>query len=130
MAKLTPPRAGIPVGTVTVAGVTYDAEIHPEWHRYLAFGLFERVGGVVAPSNNDLDSFLQFDIREADAAELQKRVSDIESVSEYQSFSAMAELVKRVADLEASLALVDALNAQVAQLSARISDQEMTGVFK
>ena len=84
----------------------------------------------MAPSNNDLDSFLQFDIREADAAELQKRVNDIESVSEYQSFSAMAELVKRVADLEASLALVDSLNAQVAQLSARISDQEMTGVFK
>ena len=130
MAKLTPPRNGIPLASVTVAGIEYDAEINPEWLRYLTFGLFERVGGVTAPSNTDLDSFLQFDIREADAAELQKRVRDLESVTEASTVAVQAELLKRVADLEMSVSLIDALQAQVAQLSARIADQETAGVFK
>ena len=130
MAKLTPPRNGIPLASVTVAGIEYDADINPEWMRYLTFGLFERVGGVTAPSNTDLDSFLQFDIREADAAELQKRVRDLESVTEASTVAVQAELLKRVADLEMSVSLIDALQAQVAQLSARIADQETAGVFK
>lgn len=130
MANLTPPRAGIPVGKVTIQGVEYDAMIHPEWLRYLSNGLFERVGGVVAPTNVDLDAFMQFDIREADAAELQKRVRDLENVTEAPTVAIQAELAKRVADLELSVSLIDALQAQVAQLSARIADQETAGAFR
>lgn len=130
MANLTPPRAGIPIGRVNVSGQDYEVAIHPEWLRYLANGIFERVGGVTAPTNTDLDAFLQFDIREADAAELQKRVRDLETVTEAPTVAIQTELAKRVADLETSVSLVDALQAQIAQLSARIADLETQGAFR
>jgi len=48
--------------------------VTPSWYRYLMVDLFNRVGGTTAPSNNELDQFAQYDIREADTAELSKRV--------------------------------------------------------
>jgi hypothetical protein len=54
MAKtLTPPRAGIPLASVIVGGAQYDAQINPEWLRYMQ-GLFDRAGGTSGPSTSDL----------------------------------------------------------------------------
>jgi hypothetical protein len=61
MANLTPPRAGIPVGKVTIQGVEYDAAIHPEWLRYLSNGLFYRTGGVSSYTNDELQPTEQKD---------------------------------------------------------------------
>ena len=130
MPSLTPPRNGIPIATVTIQGREYEAQAHPEWMRFLTDGLFYRVGGVNAPNNNDLDSFLQFDIREADAAELQKRVANLEEAAESQTVSLQAELAKRLDDVEAAISHADSLRAQVAELSAKIKAIERQGAFR
>jgi hypothetical protein len=99
----------------------------PDFARYLEIQRL-RTGGDIAQSNNDLDGWLQFDVREADAAELAKRVRDIES-NEPQDYAAMvAELSKRVASLEAELMHMASLAAQVAELSKRVSSDN-NGMF-
>lgn len=58
MTTVTPPNIRIPIGRVTVGGVTQDVAIHPEFHRFLMFDLFRRAGGTQAPSNLELDAVI------------------------------------------------------------------------
>lgn len=76
-APLTLPQARIPLGWVMVSGQRAPVSIDIEWMRAL-IGMWQRMGGVYAPSNNELDNGLQFDVRESESAELAKRLSDLE----------------------------------------------------
>ena len=91
--------------------------------------LWLRTGGAVALTNNDLDSMLQFDIREADSAELQKRVNDLESAIPTSCDAAVAELQKRISDLEVEIGSLAAVAAQVAQLRSQVADLQNQGMF-
>ena len=68
-----------------------------EWYRFFE-QLFVRVGGEVGPTNNELDNGLQFDVRESEAAEITKRLNDLERLFHISDTSAamahVAELLK------------------------------------
>lgn len=91
--------------------------------------VFFRIGGTNAPTNNDLDNGLQFDIREADTAELAKRVRDLECNEPADNTAAIAELVKRVRDLETELTAYAGLAAQVAELRKALTDTQTESLF-
>lgn len=55
---ITPPKAQIPIGTITINGVRYDVAQHPEFVRFF-FDLLRRVGGSSATSNTDLASMVE-----------------------------------------------------------------------
>jgi len=90
---------------------------------------FLRMGGVYAPSNTELDEYLQFDIREADTSELAKRVRDIEAVEPATHIAQIAELTKRVAELEDEVSAIANLTAQVAELSKALRDSQTESMF-
>lgn len=140
------PQQRIPLGEVTINGVKYPVQIATPWYRVF-FSFFNALGGSSGPSVPDLDAGLQYDVREADWAELSKRVVDIErdqwasaSPADIAQLDArldnlaadepvhllahIAELSKRIADIETELAASVSLHAQVAQLAARLSDAE------
>lgn len=48
-----------------------------EWYKFFE-QVFIRGGGTYAPTNGEIDNQLQFDVREAEAGELAKRLSDLE----------------------------------------------------
>lgn len=58
-----------------------------EWYRFFE-QVFVRVGGEVGPTNNELDNGLQFDVRESEAAELSKRLNDLERLFHISDTSA------------------------------------------
>lgn len=58
-----------------------------EWYRFFE-QLFVRVGGEVGPTNNELDNGLQFDVRESEAAEITKRLNDLERMVHISDTSA------------------------------------------
>jgi hypothetical protein len=58
-----------------------------EWYRFFE-QLFVRVGGEVGPTNNELDNGLQFDVRESEAAEITKRLNDLERLFHVSDTSA------------------------------------------
>jgi hypothetical protein len=143
---LDKPQQRIPLGEVTINGVKYPVQIATPWYKVF-FSFFNALGGAGAPSVPDLDAGLQYDVREADWAELAKRVVDIERdqwtaaspadvaqvAARVDAFAAdepahllahIAELSKRIADVEAELSASVSLHAQVAQLAARLSDAE------
>lgn len=138
------PQQRIPLGSVTIGGTEYPVTISTPYYRVL-FSYFNALGGSSGATVPDLDAALQYDVREADWAELEKRVRDIERDEwEYASpadvaqvaarvdafagdepaalLAQVAELTKRVAELEAQLSMADNLGAQVAQLAAQIRD--------
>jgi hypothetical protein len=125
---LTPPKTLIPIGWVTINGQRLAVTTDPEWQRYFD-AMFKRQGGTYAPTNNDLDAFMQFDIREADSAELKKAVRDLEVAVAPDQTAALAEALKRISDIEQQLSIADALVAQVAQLRSQIADLQITGAF-
>jgi hypothetical protein len=128
MITLLTPRAGIPIGEFYLpGGVKIDVNLNGEFRRFLE-ALVARSGGVVGPSVTDLDSLLQFDIREADCAELEKRVRDIEADAQPSPWAAIAEMGKKIADQDASI--VDALMAELAELKKRVADLETSGAFR
>lgn len=96
-APLTLPQARIPLGWVMVSGQRAPVSIDIEWMRAL-IGMWQRMGGVYAPSNNELDNGLQFDVRESESAELTKRINDLERLFHISDTSAamahVAELLK------------------------------------
>jgi hypothetical protein len=96
--------------------------ITPPWTRYF-LQVFERIGGTSGSTITDLDNYLQFDIREAESSELAKRVRDIEADEHVDIAATVAELTKRVADLETEIASLVSLQAQLAQLASLINDQ-------
>lgn len=58
MNTLTPPQARIPFGYVQIGAQRLEVQPHPEWMRYFAQALMQRVGGTVAPTITDLDGDL------------------------------------------------------------------------
>lgn len=58
-----------------------------EWYRFFE-QMFVRVGGEVGPTNNELDNGLQFDVRESEAAEITKRLNDLERMVHISDTSA------------------------------------------
>lgn len=86
-APLTLPQARIPLGWVMVSGQRAPVSIDIEWMRAL-IGMWQRMGGVYAPSNNELDNGLQFDVRESESAELTKRINDLERLFHISDTSA------------------------------------------
>ena len=140
------PQQRIPLGEVTINGIKYPVQIATPWYKVF-FSFFNALGGASSATVPDLDAGLQYDVREADWAELSKRVIDLErdqwataSPADVAQVSArvdaftadepvhllahIAELSKRVAYLETELAASVSLHAQVAQLAARLSDAE------
>lgn len=145
------PQQRIPLGSVTINGTEYPVTISTPYYKVL-FSYFNALGGASGASVPDLDAGLQYDVREADWAELAKRVVDLERDQwEYASpadvaqvaarvdafagdepvllLAQIAELSKRVAGLEAELAMADNLGAQVAQLAAQIKDLQTEASF-
>lgn len=53
MSIVTLPRAGIPIGNVSVNGQQVPVALHPEFQRYFET-LFVRVGGATGSSSEDL----------------------------------------------------------------------------
>lgn len=140
--SLDRPQARIPIAYVTIDGKRHECEISMPWYR-LQTSFYEALGGTESASTPDLDSSLQFDIREADVAELTKRVTDLEmdvwagaSPAHVAQIAArvadldqpdpevltaqVSELSKRVIELESELSALCGLQAQIAQLSAQI----------
>ena len=102
-----------------------------EWYLFL-LGLYMRVGGAIAPSNSTLDEVLQFDVREADAGELGKRLDEISyqlDMAPDQS-AAVAKLRQITDDLQT---IADSLSgqaaAQCAELAKRSADIETLQCF-
>ena len=87
MKALTLPQARIPLGWASVDGKRVPVEIDIEWMRSLT-GFLDRVGGTFAPTNNELDNGLQFDVRESEAAEITKRLNDLERMFHISDTSA------------------------------------------
>ncbi len=84
---LTLPQARIPLGWVNLPGQRLPVSIDIEWMRAL-IGMYQRIGGVSAPTNNELDNGLQFDVRESEAAEITKRLNDLERLFHISDTSA------------------------------------------
>lgn len=59
MATITPPRTGIPIGTLEINRVQYEVTTHPEFMRFFE-SLVVRAGGVTGASSADL-SLSQFE---------------------------------------------------------------------
>lgn len=58
MTKITAPKVPVPIGRVTVNGVTLDVIQHPEFVRFI-FDLVRRVGGTEALTNTELEALAQ-----------------------------------------------------------------------
>lgn len=52
---ITPPKANIPVGSVTINGVKYDVPQHPEFVRFF-YDFFRRIGGTDGSSSEQLQA--------------------------------------------------------------------------
>lgn len=63
-----------------------------EWYRFFE-QMFVRVGGEVGPTNNELDNGLQFDVRESEAAEITKRLNDLERMFHVSDVSGAVALL-------------------------------------
>ena len=149
---LNKPQQRIPLCSVVINGVEHEATISEAWYKVLN-SFFLTLGGMSASASvPDVDAGLQYDVREADWAELAKRVIDLErdqwgsaSPADVARVAArvdnlagdepvhllaqIAELSKRVADLETELAASVNLHAQVAQLAAQIKDLQTETAF-
>ena len=104
--------------------------ITPSWYRYLMVDLFKRVGGTIAPTNRELDEFLQYDIREADTAELSKRVEglalDLAMIPDQTA--AIGRINALISDLQA---VVDSFGPQRdAETMKRVDALETLQAFK
>lgn len=146
MAKLTPPRNGIPLASVTVAGVDYAAEINPEWLRYLTFGLFDRAGGTSGPTTVeaaqeaggnggteearamivDLRSDVDQIVNHGRIAAIESVLATLTYIDVFATLSMVSELRERVtalADMDtfALLATIAELRERVAALTERVN---------
>lgn len=78
-----------------------------EWYRFFE-QMFNRVGGTFAPSNNELDSGLQFDVRESETSELAKRLNDLERFVQISDVSgAVSLLTEQLKNAGASITEVE-----------------------
>ena len=124
MAKLTPPRNGIPLASVTVAGVDYDAEINPEWLRYLTFGLFERAGGTSGPTTVEAaqEAGGNGGTEEARAMIVDLR-SDVDQIVNHGRIAAIESSLTTLVDMDtfALLATIAELRERVTALTERMN---------
>lgn len=109
MATLTPPRANIPIGWVTIGGKRLPASIDPEWLRYLANSLFERGGGTQGSGTTDLETAAfedaGIDDLKAAVAKLSDEASQLPSVANQapESYDALAVISAEIDDLRRRL---------------------------
>lgn len=121
---IQPPRE--PIGT------TPDGQpvvMSRSWYRYF-LDLYQRAGGPVAPSNSEIDQYLQYDIREADTAELTKRVNQIEAdmTMQHDPAALVATLRSMIDELQQ---MVDALAPPPnAETMRRVDALETLGAFR
>lgn len=124
MSKLTPPRAGIPIGRVTVDGKEYETEIHPEWLRYLTNGLFERAGGTSGPTTVEASQEAGGNggTEEARAMIVELR-GDVDQLVNHGRIAATEEKLNTVLDMDvfALLGMVAELRERVTALAERIN---------
>lgn len=124
MSKLTPPRAGIPIGRVTVAGTEYEAAIHPEWLRYLTNGLFDRAGGVSGPTTVEAaqEAGGNGGTEEARAMIVELR-TDVDQALNHGRIAATEEKLATVLDMDvfALLGMVAELRERVTALTERMN---------
>lgn len=87
---------------------------------YFLQQVWNRTGGVSGLSSSDLDAFMQFDIREADSAEIAKRVDSLEYLSqEIDRLAAQVAEQRKLIDAMAQDVQVDS-SAQVAELKKAV----------
>lgn len=105
MSNLTPPRNGIPIAVFRINGVEYEAQIHPEWLRYLANGLFERVGGATGSSTSDLLLSASEAARFEESQSMARRIE--QDMLQAPAFAAVQEnLITTIADLQEQIAVL------------------------
>ena len=126
MSKLAPLSFSAPIGK-TVSGE--DVRISDHFYKWLAVQLFTRVGGQSAQTNDELDQLAQYDIREAEGAELSKRIDvlavDLAVVPDYSA--EIARINALIADLQVIVNTFD--NASNAEVQKRMADEARNTVL-
>ena len=120
--KFVPPRVPISDG---------GGFITREWFLFLE-GVFRRVGGSLAPSNSTIDEYLQFDVREADAGEINKRLDEISTQLAVapDATAAVAQLQRITDELQLiASALQDNTTPNTAELSKRCDEIQTLQAF-
>lgn len=84
MTTIIPPPATRNIGAVNVGGKSSTVVIDSIWYRYLTQALFDRLGGVNAPSLLELEALIVLaqaaaDAAQADATDAQTRIGDVET---------------------------------------------------
>jgi len=123
----TPPT--VPIGK-TASGELVFAQ--KSFYDDIYRDLFTRVGGASAPSNNEVDELLQFDVREADAGELQKQLDEVRTqIALLPDSTAIAAQLRQITnDLqEIADSLGNQAFAQLDVLSKRCRDIETLQAF-
>lgn len=86
--NVTPPRAGVPIGTLHIDGRQVEVEVHPEYLRFF-YTLHLRQGGVVGQSTTDLETS-QFE--DAGIAEMQAELFAMrDAISQAQAAAVSAQ---------------------------------------
>jgi hypothetical protein len=123
----TPPT--VPIGRTASGELVYAQKT---FYDLIYTDLFTRVGGPVALTNSEMDEYLQFDVREADAGELSREIGEIRSQLALlpDSTAAVAQLRQITNDLQE---IADSLSSNSAALCAvlasRASDIETLQAF-
>ena len=125
--QLTPPRNGIPIASVTVNGVEYNADINAEWMRYLTFGVFNRVGGVSGPSTVEAaqEAGGNGGTEEARAMIVDLR-SDVDQIVNHGRIASVESAVATMVDMGsfAMLETIAELREKLAALTERVNTFE------
>lgn len=88
--------------------------------------LYIRIGGPAGSGTSELDSFMQFDMREADSAELRKDMFGLAQELEFSGGSAVAAELKKLID---ALDTPAAETARVAEMRKEIDGLAVMGAF-
>jgi hypothetical protein len=106
MSTVSPPRAGIPIGMVTIKGQRLEVVTHPEFTKFFD-SLTSRVGGATGPGTLDLT------VAQFEDAGIPEMMADIYSLrdaaSQEHTITALREevfaLTQRVQSLESGVSL-------------------------
>lgn len=126
---LTLPKANIPIGTVTIDGVPYDVQQHPEFVRFF-YDSQRRAGGTVALTNVEisngvasLDSDAQMARSDPVSQEAMRAVDELrnEFSSLRSNFDGLRSLLDEREIEFAGLRAVSDLRPRVEQLEDRLT---------
>ena len=120
--RFVPPR---------IAFTDANGVITREWFMFLQ-GVFDRIGGATGTGNNTLDEFMQFDVREADAGEINKQLDELRiELSLLPNPTAAVVQLRRITDdlQEIADSLGAAEAARSAELVKRCEAIETLGAF-